>query len=322
MTSYMLPLQMAYERMKRALFAPFEPTKWIVVGFSAWLAWLSSGGAGPLNPKWKYDLSEDPLECLLGWPGSLMSGFHWGLLLAPFVLAVVLLGVLLLWISSRAAFVFLDNVVRDKAEVVSPWQTYRQEGNSLFVWRLGFILAVLFAFASVVGGPLLLFGGIARLVDNDGARLGAVLGICAGLLAVGIPTAYAALFLDAFVVPIMYRDRIGATAAWKRFLPLLRSRLADFVLYGLFVLALAIASLIAIAAAGCMTLCVGFLLLWIPYVGSVAVLPLTYTYRALGPEFLAQFGGEFSVWASTPSVMPPEAASPGSEPAPPSEPPQ
>jgi hypothetical protein len=45
----------------------------------------------------------------------------------------------------------------------------------------------------------------------------------------------------------------------------------------------------SIAVAGCCTCCIGFVLLIIPYIGTVTLLPILYTYRALSLEFLAQF---------------------------------
>jgi hypothetical protein len=48
-----------------------------------------------------------------------------------------------------------------------------------------------------------------------------------------------------------------------------------------------------VVAVGFATCCIGFLLMVTPYVGQVVLLPLHVAYRALGPEFLAQFGPEF-----------------------------
>ena len=44
--SYVQPLSRAWERMRQILFDPFELAKWLVLGFSAWLAGLAGGGGG------------------------------------------------------------------------------------------------------------------------------------------------------------------------------------------------------------------------------------------------------------------------------------
>jgi len=36
-------------------------------------------------------------------------------------------------LRSRGKFMFLDNVVHDRAEVSQPWQDFRRLGNSLFL---------------------------------------------------------------------------------------------------------------------------------------------------------------------------------------------
>ena len=40
------PVGLAIDRMKRVLFQPFDPGKWLVIGFCAWLAALGRGGGG------------------------------------------------------------------------------------------------------------------------------------------------------------------------------------------------------------------------------------------------------------------------------------
>jgi hypothetical protein len=38
------------------------------------------------------------------------------------------------------------------------------------------------------------------------------------------------------------------------------------------------------------------LLIAVPYIGSVILLPVSYTFRAFSIEFLAQFGDKFNVF--------------------------
>ena len=39
-------IEPAYDRMKRMLFQPFDFSKWIIIGFCAWLASLGESGGG------------------------------------------------------------------------------------------------------------------------------------------------------------------------------------------------------------------------------------------------------------------------------------
>jgi len=219
------------------------------------------------------------------------------------VLAALFVFVLFAWLSSRAKFVFLDNVVHDRAAIVEPWTRHAKEGNSLFLWRLGFALAVILGFAAVIAPSVLVLTWTGRSVAplRFAAGISLVAFVSLGLVVI----LYVRFFLNQFVIPIMYRDRLRTNDAWRKFLPLMRRELASFVLCGLFVLAVSLAVLIVLAAFGCLTCCIGFFLLMVPYVGAVVLLPVSYTYRAFGPEFLAQFGPEYSVWAPA-ETAPPE----------------
>ena len=100
---------------------------------------------------------------------------------------------------------------------------------------------------------------------------------------------YAAFFLEAFVVPIMHRYRLGAVDAWRRFFALFRDRPLPFLVVGLAVLSAFVVFGIWALLFGFMTCCVGFLLLMAPYLSNVLLLPLTVLYRSFTLEFLAQF---------------------------------
>jgi hypothetical protein len=62
---------------------------------------------------------------------------------------------------------------------------------------------------------------------------------------------------------------------------------------------------LGIIVAGFLTCCIGFLILAIPYVGSVVLLPVSYLFRALSVEFLEQFGPEYVLFPATTSPAPP-----------------
>jgi hypothetical protein len=110
-----------------------------------------------------------------------------------------------------------------------------------------------------------------------------------------IVTGYISLFVRDFVVPIMYKYRLGIAGGWFRFLPLFGKYFYLFIVYGLFIFILSIAAVIATLSFALVTCCIGLLLLALPYIGAVVFLPVSYTFRALSIEFLAQFGDEFNV---------------------------
>ena len=105
----------------------------------------------------------------------------------------------------------------------------------------------------------------------------------------------------------MYRDEISATEAWSRFFTLFKQNIFSFLVYGFIIFGLTIMVVIGVVFAVIFTCCIGGLLLVIPYISSVLLLPISYTYRALGLEFLSQFGDEYTLFPAP--EMPGETAS-------------
>ena len=297
---YIAPLTNAWNRMVKALFKPFDIAKWFVVGFTAFLAGLMeyNGGAGS-NNTFERNSVNDGLHEFFTFPETarewLIDHPVWATLIFAGLVFVFLLLVVFTWLSSRGKFMFLDNVVHDKAEVSAPWKEYSKEGNSLFIWRLIFGLLSFFVTAASLYYAYMHF----REMYFDGvpliSALGNLLGIIFWMFIVFIVIAYISLFLTDFVVPVMYKHRLSASRAWFKFMSILWPKLGYFLLYGLFVFLLAIVVAMLIVAFGFLTCCIGFLLLIIPYIGSVILLPISYTYRAYSVEFLAQFGEEFNL---------------------------
>ncbi len=101
------------------------------------------------------------------------------------------------------------------------------------------------------------------------------------------------LFLKDFVAPLMCKNDVPATRGWGLFLDLFGRHPFSFIGYGLFVFVLIISFVIAVIVAGLVTCCIGWLLLVIPYIGTVVTLPFWYALRAFSLEFLAQFGPDY-----------------------------
>jgi hypothetical protein len=218
------------------------------------------------------------------------------LLLGAVALAVALLvGALLVWLSSRGKLVFLDNVVRGHAAIREPWRRLGWLADSLFLWRLGFLAAVVVALAAVAVLGLAIAGGAGGLGFGTVRGTAGLLVGGAGLLVVVLAAAFVALLLDGFVVPIMYKANLSASVAWKHFLPWVESYLGSFALYGLFVIALWVGVAVVVVAAGLATCCVGFVLLAIPYVSTAILLPALVTYRAFSLAFIAQMDPAFDL---------------------------
>lgn len=296
------PLADAWSWMVGMLFRPFDFTKWLVVGFAAWLASLADGGGGGnVGGNWDTDGGEELVAGAHGaWDWLMAHELVAGLIFAGVLLLLALI-VLVLWISSRGKFVFLDNVARNEAAIVEPWKRYRRQGNSLFLFRLIVLVLCLPLALGVVGLFAWLTFGPDGWAHLQGAAM--IAGIAATVLlgfVVVVATLYAVFFLDAFVVPLMYRFDLGVMAAWRRFLGHFSDRPGWFVLVGLFVFVLMLAAGAAIFVTGCLTCCLGFLLLMLPYVSTVILLPLHVVYRAFTLSFLAQLEPDLALGPPAP----------------------
>lgn len=278
--------------MTGVLFRPFDIQKWFLVGFTAWLAGLTEGGGAARSNfssrDWGNNVGDLGRRSGDLWR-DLVASSLWITLAAFGCLALLAVLVTLLWISSRGKFMFLDNVVHNRALVVDPWRRFRRQGNSLFFFRIAFTLAcivliggLVLAIASMVG-----FSVWSELETLTSVAIGVTL--AGALILLVLVVLYAAFFLDAFVVPLMHRYDVGVLDGWRRFLEFFGQRAWAFLICGLLVFIFGIGVFILIVGFGFMTCCLGFLILMIPYIGTVAMLPILVFYRSFTVEFLAQF---------------------------------
>ncbi|HOC43314.1 MAG TPA: hypothetical protein PKJ99_09925 [Thermoanaerobaculales bacterium] len=314
------PLSRAWERMRRMLFSPFDLGRWMVLGFAAWLAGLAGGGWGGNlggNIAGRLDERSGPISSLEELWGAVTEHLVWMPLIVLGVLAALAIFVALLWVSSRAKLVFLDNVVREQAAIVEPWKRLGRLGDSLFWWRLGFI-AVALAVVLVVVALVVLPVAASSLGDTlRGLSIAAVALAILGIAVVAAVVLLTLLLLDSFVVPIMYRFDLKTAAAWRSLLPWLKRYLGWFVVYILALVIGAVAFQVVVLVLCIFTCCIVLL----PYVGTVILLPVWVLYRAFSVEFLAQFHPDFDLFeAAAVAPVPVEAGETASQPEPGSEP--
>jgi hypothetical protein len=299
---YIKPTSRAMGRMTTILFRPFDLGKWFVLGFTAWLAALMDGGyssGGNFQVGDSGDSSEPESFAEFIEPAKVFVEENLGWILplaAVLVLLLVVVSVVCLWVSSRGKFMLLDNVVYNRALVVAPWRQYRGVGNSLFRWRLVFLLLVSLLLVAIAGGAAIY---LVATFDEGNIPASWFVVLVTGILALGgtlLVAIYIAVLLEDFVVPLMYRDSLPATAAWRQFIDLHNCQPGRFALYFLWKAVLGMVTAMILVMAILLTCCVAGIVLAIPYLGAVLLLPVTVFYRSLGPEFLRQFGGEYDLW--------------------------
>jgi len=300
------PISPAMQRVKRVLFDPFDPSKWFVVGFCAWLAQLGQGG-------FRFNFNMPAGRGGSGFGSDIGSFFesHLPVIVALAAVAFVVgvaIAVVLLWLSSRGHLMFLHCVALNSAEVKVPWHKYREQGNSVFVFRLA--VAVIFVLAVLVFGAIIVLS--AGVLSAGGFQLNAatVTGIIIASLVLLPGVIIAALILKFtrdFVVPIIYLRGGSCVEGWRCFLPLLSDNKGNFALYILFqiVMALAVSAIIVVAAL--LTCCCAAIILSIPYIGTVLMLPIHVFLRSYSLYYLRQFGPQFDVFGPQTPLEPSQA---------------
>jgi len=293
------PLLRGWKRMTRALFQPFDISKWFVVGFTAFLAGLMDGhGGNKVNRSFQAD--RDDLREVIEFPHTawnwLMDNTGWAVLILIGLIIIIGIIIVLTWLSSRGKFMFLDNVVQDQAQVVKPWYKFKDQGNSLFLWRIcfgliSFFIMILFFFQ----GLSIVYNMYEKSLSYNFPFMTIAGMVILGILLI-LLILFIAMLVDSFIVPIMYKHGLSTMQAWNKFLPLFSKQFSSFIIFGILMLIISIVLAVCIVFFGFFTCCIGFVLLVLPYISSVVLLPVSYTIRSFSIEFLAQFGSEFSVF--------------------------
>jgi hypothetical protein len=307
------PVETAYERVKQMLFRPFDLTKWIVIGFCAWLAGLGEaggGGSSGFNGGNNFNgHNGPPAEELRRFYHQardyVLANLDWIVPVAIFVAVfLIALWLLVLWLSSRGKFMFLHCVALDTAEVEAPWVKFAGTANSLFRFRI-----VIGLIGMVVILPLVVFlvAGILRMLLRNQVDIAgglSVAGLVLLLVLFSLTFALIHKFTVDFIVPIMFLRGGSCVSAWREFSGLLGANLGKFVLYILFQIVLGMAIGMIVLIAFLVTCCIACCLAALPFVGTVLLLPVLVFKRAYPLYYLAQFGPQYDVFPQPPPAAP------------------
>lgn len=312
----------AWERMHVILFRPFDFGKWCAIGFSAFLAGFLEGGNG-FNYRYNQNIGHSSSDTNLSWQkihdGVMEAVRQWnttatayGLIFVGVFILIVILALVFAWLGARGQFLFLDNIVRNRAAISWPWSSYSTQANSLFLFHLAMIVISLAIFV-----PILVIGVVMAipLFQQDrwphGGEIGAFIALGVAYLAVSIVLSVILFIFREFGVPLMFRHRTLAWPAFWASMKLVGEHPGSIALFVLLRIAIAIGLIIISLAVCCATCCVGAL----PYIGTVILLPALVYIRCFTLDCLAQFGPEYDVWTvdvaptapvvGLPTILPP-----------------
>ncbi len=284
------PFGEAFELTKKILFQPFDLTKWLVIGFAAFLSGHFAGvGLNFPSPFGNFQSHRANQDVISPYLEQWKPWFH--VAIAFFVGVVFVFIVLVAWLKARGNFIFTDCIVRNRAAIVEPWREYRKEGNSYFL----FLLAIMFGVLLLLALMLVSFIPLGWLKQRT-SEIGSIksIGLIVFLFVFWVSIIIFASVVTYFMVPVMYRRRCRAVEAFRDVTRLILHNLGSFIFFCLFGIVLVLAVLMIGAIVTCATCCLAAL----PYIGTVILLPLFVCLRAFGLLFLRQFGADYDVWAS------------------------
>ena len=323
------PIGTAVEKTKEILFKPFDIGKWFAIGFCAWLASLGEGGGGGHGNfnfntgnrssggcgDFQHEIHNLKEAVITHLPVIISVGI-------VIFLIIVVLSLVFMWLRSRGQFMFLHCVAENKGEVVLPWKLYVHQANSLFlfraaVWVIGLVLSLCLIVPLIF--IILSFAETNFKVFAAAGVIPAIF-IILGFILLAIVFGVIKTVLHDFVVPLMYLNHCTVGEGFKRFWALCRPNLGTFFLFLLFLIVVnMVVGMIAVAVvlAACCLCCIGIIFM-LPYIGTVAMLPLLVWRRAYSAIFLSQFGPEYNVfYANSQTVVVPSAEIPPAGPIPP-----
>jgi len=288
------PIGPAIEHVRLMLFRPFDLSKWLIIGFCAWLAYLGQGGGGP---SFNYNFGGHQTDASQI-REALMANLPWIIIAAVIIVPIIIIVALILcWLSSRGQFMFVHCVAGNKAEVAVGWNKFSRHGNSVFLFRLAVGLISIMVIGLPIAFAVFAFLGLSS-AGLTAAGIGGIIAAVFGVVVLAVISSIIAKLTNDFVVPIMSLHTASVLAGWRMFLTLLGSNKARMALYILFQIILWVVIgfiAFAICVIGCCCCCASVLLL-IPYVGTVILLPLVAFGRSYSLFYLRQYGPQFDVF--------------------------
>lgn len=168
------------------------------------------------------------------------------LIIIPLLLFVGLIIILWMWLNANFSFVFIDSIVRNDASLRIPFHRNKPRGSSYFWWNVIYGSLVLLMFGIIMFSPIVhLVKAVAKPPIDAVQILLIILPYIPILLISGILVFLITLLVRDFILPVMYKRKIGVLKAWGVFLGILRKNIGEILLYFLVRIGLSILALIA-----------------------------------------------------------------------------
>ncbi len=266
-------ITLAFQHTKRQLVQPFRSGQWTRLAVVGLLAGEAGSGGGFNFPSSFPHQTGSSRHLLDTGFGSIDPAVYAGLI-AVLVVAGLVFGLILMYVSSAMRFILFDSVLAKECRIRQGWSRRQGPAWRYFLWQLGYMFATLAALTVLVGIPAALAFGMGWFSQPREHVLGLVLGgiVVFFLFFIFFVTAAVIHVLTKdFVVPQMALEGIGAIEGWRRLWPLIQMEKAGYAAYVGMKIVLAIGAGIVIGIA---SVILG-LIVAIPTVGLAIVAVIT-----------------------------------------------
>jgi hypothetical protein len=227
-------IPLAFQHTRQQLFQPFRFWQWTKLAVVGLLAGELGSGGGFHGSGFNFPHQPGASRHLTGpsWAGidpALLVG-----LVAVLVIAGLVFGIILMYISSVMRFVLFDSVLVKECHIRQGWSRRQGPGWRYFLWKLAYLLVTLAILVVLVGIPLAFAFAAGWLKEPKEHVLPLVLGgIVLFLVLLILFVALAVIFVltKDFVVPQMALEEIGVIEGWRRLWPMIKAEQGGFAGY-------------------------------------------------------------------------------------------
>ena len=268
-------ITLAFQHTKRQLAQPFRFGQWTRLAFVGLLAGEAGSGGGFNFPS-NFNLPHQtgPSRHLLNAGlGSIDPAVYAGLI-AVLIVAVLVFGLILMYVSSVMRFILFDSVLAKECHIRQGWSQRQGPAWRYFLWQLGFALATLAGMVVLLGIPAAVAYGMGWFSQPREHVVALVLGgivVFFLLVIVFVAVAVIQVLTKDFVVPQMALEGVGPIEGWQRLWPMIQVEKGGYAAYVGMKIVLAIGAGIVIGIA---SVILG-LIVAIPTVGLAIVAVIT-----------------------------------------------
>ena len=227
-------IPLAFQHTRQQLFQPFRFWQWTRLAVVGLLAGELGTGGGFHRSNFNFSHPTGSSRHLIDpvWAGidpAVLGG-----LVAVLLIAALVFGIILMYISSVMRFILFDSVMAKQCHIREGWSRRQDPGWRYFLWKLLYLLIFLSVLVVLIGIPLGFAYAAGWLKEPKEHLLPLLLGGVAlffVLLIFFVAVAVIFVLTKDFVVPQMAFEEIGVIEGWRRLWPMMQSETAGFAGY-------------------------------------------------------------------------------------------